>query len=188
MYKSCRESFKELKLLTLPALYVLETRVFCRFRCTLMQGRDVHGYNKRAVENYRVAQHRQQLHGYLPSQMRFTFILRAANEINRLLHKQILRAIKSSKHSYGEKDDSLLTSAWMFPTESQCFPFCSLFSWWKRTKHAELYQGCKQAGAPRKSCSDQVVGNDESRVAGGIFVVEFEDDFNIRPGAGDPVF
>ncbi|KAG8275083.1 hypothetical protein J6590_094339 [Homalodisca vitripennis] len=74
----------------------------------------------------------------------------------------------------------------MFPTESQCFPFCSLFSRWKRTKHTELYQGCKQAGAPRKSCSDQVVGNDESRVAGGIFVVEFEDDFNIRLGAGDP--
>ncbi|KAG8264905.1 hypothetical protein J6590_107230 [Homalodisca vitripennis] len=85
-------------------------------------------------------------------------------------------------------DKIIITSAWLFSTDFQCYRFSSLFSQWNRKKYTELYQGCKQAGAPRRSCSDQVVGNNESRVAGGIFVMEFEDDFNIRPDAGDPAF
>ncbi|KAG8312357.1 hypothetical protein J6590_024863 [Homalodisca vitripennis] len=49
----CRPAFKHLQLLTLPCLYILETVSFCMSKCTLMRGRDVHGYETRGRDNYR---------------------------------------------------------------------------------------------------------------------------------------
>ncbi|KAG8294642.1 hypothetical protein J6590_098753 [Homalodisca vitripennis] len=65
---------------------------------------------------------------------------------------------------------SLITSAQMFPTDSQCFPLSSLFSKWKKY-HIELCQGCKEAGDPRGLVLGRVDANAEGRVSGEISVV-----------------
>ncbi|KAG8287816.1 hypothetical protein J6590_030378 [Homalodisca vitripennis] len=57
----------ELELLTLPRLYVLETIMFCRLKCQLVQGRDVHEYDSRTKKKTIVSQQMQQPHESLPS-------------------------------------------------------------------------------------------------------------------------
>ncbi|KAG8252489.1 hypothetical protein J6590_056419 [Homalodisca vitripennis] len=41
------DAFRELKLLTLPCLYVLEVVSYCWTKCTVIQGRDIHQYGTR---------------------------------------------------------------------------------------------------------------------------------------------
>lgn len=66
---SCRESFKNLNLLTLPSLYMSETIRYCRNKCTVVRGRDVHEYNTRGREILRTGQHRLQAYEALPSEV-----------------------------------------------------------------------------------------------------------------------
>lgn len=67
--ESCRNAFREMNLLTLASVYILETVLFCKFKCDLVQGSDVHEYNTRGRELYRTAQNRLQLADRLPSQV-----------------------------------------------------------------------------------------------------------------------
>ncbi|KAG8275411.1 hypothetical protein J6590_086721 [Homalodisca vitripennis] len=79
------------------------------------------------------------------------------------------------RRSFGScQSTSILTSAWMFTNDSNSFHLSSLFSR-RLGQHGILVLG-------------SVDGNDEGRVAVGIFVVELEDDFNIRPNVGDLAF
>lgn len=65
--ESCRDAFRELNVLTLACLYILETVLFCKFKCTLTQGRDVHAYETRGRENFRPEQYRLEAARNLPS-------------------------------------------------------------------------------------------------------------------------
>ncbi|KAG8242865.1 hypothetical protein J6590_057221 [Homalodisca vitripennis] len=47
---SCQSAFINLRLLTLPSLYILKTVSFCKSKYTLMRSRDVHGYETRERE------------------------------------------------------------------------------------------------------------------------------------------
>ncbi|KAG8258908.1 hypothetical protein J6590_021703 [Homalodisca vitripennis] len=55
---SCRDAFRELGLLTLPCLYILDVAVFCRFKCEFVRGRDVYQYGTRGRDNLRLHPHR----------------------------------------------------------------------------------------------------------------------------------
>uniref|UniRef100_A0A1B6MDI5 Reverse transcriptase domain-containing protein n=1 Tax=Graphocephala atropunctata TaxID=36148 RepID=A0A1B6MDI5_9HEMI len=67
--ESYRGAFRELGLLTLPCLYILEVALYCRSKCALTQGRDVHSYETRGRDNYRTQQHRSAAFERLPSQV-----------------------------------------------------------------------------------------------------------------------
>ncbi|KAG8262134.1 hypothetical protein J6590_058504 [Homalodisca vitripennis] len=55
---SCRDAFRELGLLTLPCLYILDVAVFCRFKCEFVRGRDVYQYGTRGRDNLRQITHK----------------------------------------------------------------------------------------------------------------------------------
>ncbi|KAG8250740.1 hypothetical protein J6590_108611 [Homalodisca vitripennis] len=69
MRESCREHFKSLDLLTLPSLYMYETVLYCRYKCEVTRGRDIHDYNTRGRDALRPAQHRLRAFEALPSEV-----------------------------------------------------------------------------------------------------------------------
>lgn len=79
--ESCRPAFKNLQLLTLPCLYILETASFCMYKSTLTRGRDIHAYETRGRDNYRTGKHRTVVYEHLPSQAGVHFLNRLPNSI-----------------------------------------------------------------------------------------------------------
>ncbi|KAG8317313.1 hypothetical protein J6590_029884 [Homalodisca vitripennis] len=75
---------RELELLTLPCLYILEVALYCRFKCELVQGRDVHQYGTRGRDNFRIQQHRTATFERLPSEVGVRFINKLPDEIKNL--------------------------------------------------------------------------------------------------------
>jgi len=71
----------------------------------------------------------------------------------------------------------------MFSTDSQCFPFSSLFS---RGNKKKSHGAKSRLGHHGGFALGQVVGDNEGRVAGGIVEVELEDIIDVRPDACDP--
>ncbi|KAG8329031.1 hypothetical protein J6590_096782 [Homalodisca vitripennis] len=105
------------------------------------------------------------------------------------LRRQFCHAWKAPwNSSTGTPFSILITSAGMFPTESQCFPISSLFSQWNENITRSYVRAVSRLGHHAGLVLCRVVGNYECRVARGIFVVELEDDFNIRPDASDMSF
>ena len=66
--ESCRDGFQDLNILPFPCVYIFETILFCRYKCDLIRGRDVHEHNTRGRDNPRIAQHRLTMYENLPSQ------------------------------------------------------------------------------------------------------------------------
>ncbi len=72
--ESCRTAFKNLQLLTLPSLYILETSLFCISKCALTTGRDIHNHETRGRDSYRTGRHRTVAYEQLPSQRGAQFL------------------------------------------------------------------------------------------------------------------
>jgi len=104
--ESCKTAFKELKLLTLPCLYILETTLYCMSKCVLTRGRDIHDYNTRSRDNFRTGQHRTAVYEHLPSQAGVRFYNKLPNSVknshspsefkNRLKHLLMSEAFYST--------------------------------------------------------------------------------------------
>lgn len=66
--ESCQDAFRELELLTLPCLYILEVVQYSKFHCELIRVGDIHDYNTRGRDSYRTQQHRTAAFERIPSQ------------------------------------------------------------------------------------------------------------------------
>lgn len=112
--ESCKNAFRELGLLTLPCLYVLEVALYCRFKCDLVQGRDVHQYGTRGRDNFRINQHRTAAFQNLPSQVGVKIINRLPEDITKLICPNKFKA--RLKHLLVEKAfysvDEFMMSRW----------------------------------------------------------------------------
>ncbi|KAG8306294.1 hypothetical protein J6590_050666 [Homalodisca vitripennis] len=86
------EVFKQLQLLTLPCLYILETTLFCVSKCALTRGQDIHMYETRGRANYRTGRHRTVVYERLPSQAGVHFLNRLPNSIK---HAPTPKALKT---------------------------------------------------------------------------------------------
>ncbi len=72
---SCRKVFQQLEISTFPSLYIYETILFSLNKRNLVLGSDVHSYNTRSVNNYRIDNHRLEiLKNYLHRQEYYYFI------------------------------------------------------------------------------------------------------------------
>ncbi|KAG8297257.1 hypothetical protein J6590_038861 [Homalodisca vitripennis] len=67
--ESRRDAFRELGLLTLSCVYILEVILYSRSKCALVLGGDVHHHGIRARDNFRVQEHRTNAFRNLPSQV-----------------------------------------------------------------------------------------------------------------------
>ncbi|KAG8258828.1 hypothetical protein J6590_024142 [Homalodisca vitripennis] len=104
--ESCRTAFKNLQLLILPSLYILETSLFCWSKCALIRGRDIHGYETRCRDNYRTGRHRTVVYEHLPSQAGIHFInsfpnFKNAQSSPQPCEKQLIRQLCKIKLSQG---------------------------------------------------------------------------------------
>ncbi|KAG8316186.1 hypothetical protein J6590_057383 [Homalodisca vitripennis] len=111
---SCKNTFRELGLLTLPCLYILEVVLYCRSKCNLVQGRDVHQYGSRGRDNFRVQQHRTAAFERLPSEVGVKLINKLPEEIKQLngqkKFKTRLRHLLVSRVFYSV--DEFMESRW----------------------------------------------------------------------------
>uniref|UniRef100_A0A1B6HBP3 Uncharacterized protein n=1 Tax=Homalodisca liturata TaxID=320908 RepID=A0A1B6HBP3_9HEMI len=82
--ESCKDAFRSLGLLTFPCLFILEVILYCRLKCELERGRDVHQYGTRGRDNFRLDQHRTMAYGRLPSQVDVRLINRLSEGIKNL--------------------------------------------------------------------------------------------------------
>ena len=89
--ESCRDTFRELGLLTLPSLYILEVALYCRFHCKLVQGRDIHQYGTRGGDIFRVQQHRTVAFERLPSQIGIKLINKLPHEIKQINNHKVFK-------------------------------------------------------------------------------------------------
>ncbi|KAG8325259.1 hypothetical protein J6590_072304 [Homalodisca vitripennis] len=112
--ESCRESFRELGLLTLPCLYILEVVTYCKSKCDLVRGGDVHQYGTRGRDNFRTSQYRLTLSQHLPQQVGVRLINKlpesVKNSINQNQLKTRLKCLLVSKAFYSV--DEFMTSRW----------------------------------------------------------------------------
>ncbi len=94
--ESCKPAFKNLNLLTLPCLYILETCLFFIGKCDLVRGIDIHSHETRGKENYRTARHRTVVHERLPSQAGVHFVNILPNSIkNAIMPKAFKTRLKT---------------------------------------------------------------------------------------------
>ncbi|KAG8270053.1 hypothetical protein J6590_093715 [Homalodisca vitripennis] len=91
IYNSCKNTFRELGLLTLPCLYILEVVLYFRSKCNLVQGGDVHQYGTRGRDNFRVQQHRTATFERLPSEVGVKLINKLPEEIKQLNDQKNLK-------------------------------------------------------------------------------------------------
>ncbi|KAG8319861.1 hypothetical protein J6590_082671 [Homalodisca vitripennis] len=112
--ESCRPAFKKLQLLTLLCLYILEAVLFCKSKCALTRGRDVHEYETRGRDNYRTGRHRTVVYEHLPSQAGVRFINSLPDSMKNVQSpkalKTRLKRFLASKAFYSV--DELLNYSW----------------------------------------------------------------------------
>ncbi|KAG8264115.1 hypothetical protein J6590_017132 [Homalodisca vitripennis] len=79
-----RNAFRELGLLTLPCLYILDVALYCRFKCEFVRGRYVYQYGTRGRDNLRLHPHRTAAFKRLPSEVGVKLINKLPDEIKNL--------------------------------------------------------------------------------------------------------
>lgn len=89
--ESCKNTFRELGILTLPCLYVYEVVVFCRTKCTLVQGRQVHQYDTRGRDNIRGQNFRLNVSGKLPHHLGVKFINKLPDRVKNTENLNLFR-------------------------------------------------------------------------------------------------
>ncbi|KAG8332531.1 hypothetical protein J6590_020036 [Homalodisca vitripennis] len=65
-YRVVWGSFQTAGIADFACLYIIEVSVYCKFRCALIPGSDVHQYETRDRDNFRPHQHRLTLSQHLP--------------------------------------------------------------------------------------------------------------------------
>ncbi|KAG8269909.1 hypothetical protein J6590_096844 [Homalodisca vitripennis] len=112
--ESCRDSFRELGLLTLPCLYMFRVILYCQSKCTLVRGRDFHQYETRARDNFRVHSHRLAVSQHLPHQVGVGLINKlpesVKNATNQIQFKTRLKCLLVSKAFYSLEE--FMMSRW----------------------------------------------------------------------------
>ncbi len=112
--ESCRPAFKNLKLLTLPCLYILETSLYFKSKCTPIRGSDIHFYETRGRDNYRTGRHRTVVSERLPSQSGVLFLNKLPNSIKNATmpkaFKTRLKAVLISNSFYSV--DEFMAHSW----------------------------------------------------------------------------
>jgi hypothetical protein len=88
---SCKNAFRELGLLTLPCLYILDVIFYCKAKCNLVQGRDVHRYETRGKDGFRVQQHRLNVKRYLPELVGVRLINHLPDKIKYLNNVNVMK-------------------------------------------------------------------------------------------------
>lgn len=91
MRDSCKLAFENLKILTLPSLYIFETTQFCMSKCNLIRGSDIHTYDTRGRESYRIGRHRTVAYERLPSQAGVRFYNSLPNCIKNVTTPQVFK-------------------------------------------------------------------------------------------------
>lgn len=89
--ESCKNAFRELELLTLPCLYMYEVIVYCKSKCDLVQGSNIHHYETRSRDNYRSQPHRLTLTHHLPEQVGVRLINRLPDDIKQLTNFSLFK-------------------------------------------------------------------------------------------------
>ncbi|KAG8246097.1 hypothetical protein J6590_094446 [Homalodisca vitripennis] len=106
--ESCKIAFWELGFLTSPSLYTLDVTLYCRFKCELVQGRDVHQCEPRGRNNFRTEQYRTAMFEHLSSQMGVKLINKLPGDLKRIIEskkfKYRLRHSLLSKAFYSVDD------------------------------------------------------------------------------------
>ncbi|KAG8312045.1 hypothetical protein J6590_029960 [Homalodisca vitripennis] len=82
------ESFRELEFLTLPCLYIFDVIMYCKSKCTLVRGEDIHRYETRGRDHYRAQHHRLTLTQHLPQQVGVRLINKLTESIKNSSNKK----------------------------------------------------------------------------------------------------
>ncbi|KAG8242775.1 hypothetical protein J6590_086675 [Homalodisca vitripennis] len=114
MLESCRESFREFEFLTLPCLYIYYVIMYCKSKCTMVRGEDIHRYETRGRDNYRAQHHRLTLTQYLPQQVGVRLINKLPESIknsnNKSQFKTRIKRLLVSRAFYSV--DEFMMSHW----------------------------------------------------------------------------
>ncbi|KAG8270385.1 hypothetical protein J6590_099345 [Homalodisca vitripennis] len=90
--ESCKDAFRELGLLTLLCLYILDVVLYCRLKCELTQGSDVHQYETRGRDNFRTVQYRTSAFEHVPSQVGVKLINKLPEGIKHLIDSKLFKS------------------------------------------------------------------------------------------------
>ena len=88
---SCRDAFRELDILTLPSLYIFETILFCKLKCPLVQGKDIHPYNTKYCNEFRTDHYRLEAFSRLPTVAGIKFINKIPESIKSISNIKLFK-------------------------------------------------------------------------------------------------
>ena len=101
---SCRETFTDLQILTLPCLYILEVILYARFSCPIITGADVHEHHTRGRSELRSGQQRLNVAQALPHNAGARFFNKLPGDMKNINDKNkfkiVLRAHLLNKAFY----------------------------------------------------------------------------------------
>ncbi|KAG8245340.1 Protein O-mannosyl-transferase tmtc2 [Homalodisca vitripennis] len=99
--ESYKDTFRELGLLTLLCLYILDVILYSRFKCDLVQGSDVHQYETRGRDNFRTVQLRTTAFEQLPRAILRNPDVLSSTPLTELWHNDFWGTPLNSSGSHG---------------------------------------------------------------------------------------
>lgn len=92
---SCRPAFKNLKILTITSLYILEAVLYCVNNNTMQRNRDVHYHNTRSRNNFNLPHHRTAMFSKKPLYAGIKMFNLLPEEIKQEEEKKLKTALQS---------------------------------------------------------------------------------------------